>query len=334
MLSGRFDLAFVVVHLLPLVIIALSYGMLAGERESGTLALALSQSVSLRKVLVGKIVARFAIVMAPLTAVTVALGAALGTHWTATALVLWIACVATYSAFWLTASAFANATGWNSRTNAVALASAWLALVLVLPAVLNVTAKALHPAPSRAEMIQRTRELQTLTRRPVELLERYYREHPDQLPEGVDIQKYNFPLQWTILQIEMDKGMAPMLDAVDTGLERQHSFVTGAGMVSPALILQNALNDLAGTGFARQRSFWRQVIAFHQEHRRYFEPKTLAHVKLRVDDYLRMPRFRFQDELFSEVTRRVAASLVLIAAVTVLLLVGTALRLRAYPVVV
>ena len=48
LMVGRFDLAFVVVYLLPLLVLALSFNVLSEEREQGTLALTLSQPVSAR----------------------------------------------------------------------------------------------------------------------------------------------------------------------------------------------------------------------------------------------------------------------------------------------
>ena len=48
LLSGRFDLAFVVLYLYPLVILVLTYNMVSAEKESGTLAMTLSQPVTLR----------------------------------------------------------------------------------------------------------------------------------------------------------------------------------------------------------------------------------------------------------------------------------------------
>ncbi|MGL5005185.1 MAG: ABC transporter permease, partial [Casimicrobium sp.] len=48
LLSGRFDLAFVIVVLMPLAILALCYNLLSGEREQGTLRLLLAQPISVR----------------------------------------------------------------------------------------------------------------------------------------------------------------------------------------------------------------------------------------------------------------------------------------------
>ena len=59
LLIGRFDLAFVLIYLYPLLILAMTYNVLSGEKEQGTLALTLSQPVSLRRLLAGKLMLRF-----------------------------------------------------------------------------------------------------------------------------------------------------------------------------------------------------------------------------------------------------------------------------------
>ncbi|HEV7443610.1 MAG TPA: ABC transporter permease subunit, partial [Steroidobacteraceae bacterium] len=64
LLIGRFDAAFVVVFLMPLLIIALTYALLAGERERGTLALLLAQPLSLRSLFAGKLAPRVLLVLA------------------------------------------------------------------------------------------------------------------------------------------------------------------------------------------------------------------------------------------------------------------------------
>ena len=64
LLTGRFDLAFVLIYLYPLLILALTYNLLSAEKEQGTLVLALSQPVSLRTLLLGKVASRFVLFLA------------------------------------------------------------------------------------------------------------------------------------------------------------------------------------------------------------------------------------------------------------------------------
>src|SRR4051812_46207044 len=58
LLVGGFDLAFVIVYLYPLLVLALGYNVLSGEREQGTLALTVASSAPLTTVLVGKLIVR------------------------------------------------------------------------------------------------------------------------------------------------------------------------------------------------------------------------------------------------------------------------------------
>jgi hypothetical protein len=48
LLAGRFDLAFALIYLYPLLILSLSYNLISAEREQGTLAMLLAQPVSLK----------------------------------------------------------------------------------------------------------------------------------------------------------------------------------------------------------------------------------------------------------------------------------------------
>ncbi len=58
LLSGSFDLAFVIVYLYPLLLLAISYNVLSGEQEQGTLALTVASSARLTTVLAGKLFVR------------------------------------------------------------------------------------------------------------------------------------------------------------------------------------------------------------------------------------------------------------------------------------
>jgi ABC-2 type transport system permease protein len=72
LMSGHFDLAFVIVYLLPLLIFALSYNLLSAERENGTLRLLLSQPLRLRTLLAGKLSVRAAVLLGPAVLLPVA----------------------------------------------------------------------------------------------------------------------------------------------------------------------------------------------------------------------------------------------------------------------
>ena len=68
LLTGRFDLAFVLIYLYPLLILGITYNLLSAEKEEGTLALALSQPVSLRTLIAGKVALRALLLIGIVTA--------------------------------------------------------------------------------------------------------------------------------------------------------------------------------------------------------------------------------------------------------------------------
>ena len=61
LLFGNFDLAFVIIYILPLLIIAFTYNILSKEKELGTLRLLSSQPISVFRWLLQKVGIRFVI---------------------------------------------------------------------------------------------------------------------------------------------------------------------------------------------------------------------------------------------------------------------------------
>src|SRR3546814_8041051 len=58
LLSGQFDLAFVLVYMFPLFIFAISFNMLSVERDQGTLRMLLSQPLKLPHLVLAKTLVR------------------------------------------------------------------------------------------------------------------------------------------------------------------------------------------------------------------------------------------------------------------------------------
>jgi ABC-2 type transport system permease protein len=161
LLSGHFDLAFVIVYLLPLLIFALSYNLLSAERENGTLRLLLSQPLRLRTLLAGKLTVRAAVLLGPAVLLPVAVllvARHAGLAGASQARTLWWALlVGAYALFWFALVVAVNAFGASSATNAMVLVIAWVLLVLVAPVLLNLAVTQASPAPSRTELATRQR---------------------------------------------------------------------------------------------------------------------------------------------------------------------------------
>src|SRR3972149_5551671 len=60
---GTFDLAFVTAYLLPLLVILLVYDTVCGEKERGTLRIALAHPISRKTLLLGKVLGQLLVLL-------------------------------------------------------------------------------------------------------------------------------------------------------------------------------------------------------------------------------------------------------------------------------
>jgi len=317
LLAGRFDLAFVIIYLYPLLILALSYNILSAEREQGTLQMIMAQPVSLRHFVTGKIALRALVILSLAVIFSLAgfllggvgdgSGLASGAVWVR--LLLWIGVVAGYGAFWFTLAMAINAFGKSSATNALALAGIWLIVVLLIPSLLSVVATSLYPVPSRVEMVQATRRASAeATARGSQLLSKYLEDHPE-LTAGGQADPNDFALRTLAIQSETERLVEPVVAHFDQQTLGQQALVDRFRFLSPAIVTQAALNDLAGTGIARYRHFLGLVDEYHRTWRNHFTPLIVQRAQLRAGDYDHFPTFLFREESLGSIGRRVLTSL-------------------------
>jgi ABC-2 type transport system permease protein len=336
LLSGRFDLAFVVLYLYPLLILALGYNLLSAEKEAGTLALTLSQPVGLRKLVLGKVALRFTFVLTLAVGLSLA-GVAIGgsdltSAETAVRLALWIGIVAAYGAFWFALAVGVNALGASSATNAMALSCIWLALVLVIPSLLNVGVKVAHPVPSRVELINSMREASSdASAQGSKLLARYLEDHPELAVGGET--KGDFYTIGVAVQQEVEKKMQPVMAEFDRQLDNQQALLDRYRYISPAIVAQAALNDIAGSGVHRYKHFVRLADDFHSEWRAWFVPRILKRERLTRAVIEELPSFRFREEPVSDAAERSLTALAGLTIPAIVVAVISLALLRRYPII-
>jgi ABC-2 type transport system permease protein len=336
LLVGRFDLAFVLVFLYPLLILAVTYNVLSAEKEQGTLALALSQPVSLATIASGKVALRALLLLGVVVGFSVlALIAARVSVAAPGALVrmmLWVAAVSAYGALWFALAVLVASFGRPSTANATILATLWLLLVVMLPSLFNLLATTLYPVPSRVEMIQAVRVASDeAAGAGSTLLARYYEDHPELASGGAEQAMNDFNIIRVAVDDDVARRARPVVDRYEQQLARQQRMIDRLRFLSPAVLMQDALNEVAGTGSPRHRDFLDQVDRFHAQWRGFVVP--LIFQKARITDPASAPRFIYQEEDTSTVARRVLTGwLGLMVPAAVMAWIGLR-RLRRYPVV-
>ena len=284
---GSFDLAFVLVFLLPLFIIAFTFNLVSAEREQGTLALLLSQPVEARRLFTMKMLARFCL-LAGLSLV-VFIPVLLWTGIRPSELALWQAggAVVVYCLFWFLLSLAINLLHRNSAFNALACLGAWLTLAIVVPALVNMTAEKVHPVPSRAGYQNAIREADKEVEKHKErILSDFFQSHP-QYTRKKDEEKETY--DWWVEGFAMTDFEQAMKDSIAEDFDKQviaqTSFSERLIALSPALSLHHRLTALAGTGREATQAYKRGIRQQQQEWSATMRQKYLDKQKVTAVDY-------------------------------------------------
>jgi ABC-2 type transport system permease protein len=311
LLAGRFDLAFVIIYLLPLSIIALTYNLVSLEREQGRLSLLAAQGLSPRAIFLRRLLLRGAAIAVPSVAAAVALIVIWTDRWqpdTGLRLLLWAMTLALYTGFWLSLALWVNSFRLASTTNATILVSIWLLVVAVIPSGANLVVSLVQPPPSRIDLLAAIRDRSIDQRRDGKhLAEQFYAEHPEFASASGIVM--NTDITGTMTHIEQDRRTLPLEQRFEQQLVEQQHLVRRLRFLSPAIVTQEALNDIAGTGLLRYHRFREQAAAFRDEWTAFFHPLIFGRIELRPADYGRMPQFKYRDEPAMEVAGRVLAGL-------------------------
>lgn len=341
LLSGHFDLAFVVTYLAPLLIFALGYNFLSGERERGTLRTLLSQPIGLVVVAGGKLGVRLAVVLCcavllPCFAL-LALRPELRTASEMAALGSWGVLVTVYVIFWFALVLAVNCFGQSSAANALTLIGCWVVVVLVMPVLLNLAVSFASPTPSRTELATRTRVVTT------EALNRYsglfgtdyeHISNPSLLvPKDGKIQVAPRLRAFYLADRDVDADLDALLAEFENRLDGQQELVGRFGWLSPAVSVHEGITALAGTGLRRHQHFQRLIESFHREWKAYFEPKVLDGIAISELDLGGFPRFAWMEEASAVVRTEIARRVLHVAWPAWLLIALGVWRLRRYQVV-
>lgn len=290
-LPGRFDLAFVVIYLAPLVIFALFHDLWSGEREAGRLPMLAAQPGARRRIWLPRIAVRLGLVLAALL-IPFAVGAAIAG--TAPLRALGFAgLIALVCLIWTVVALLVAARGTRSAVNAAVLAASWFAATLVVPAAANIAINAAVPVPDGAALARENREdVHAGWDRPKgATMQRFFALYPEyrNAPPPPAI---GFHWKWYFaFQHLGDAHVAELSRAWRDGVARREAAAEALGWALPPIGLQRAMHDLAGTGVPAQLAYQDRIRAFHRRLREFYYPYLFEDRLFGPADFGKAPRF-------------------------------------------
>ncbi len=291
LLTGNFDLAFVFIFLLPLLIIALSYNLLSAEQEQGTLSLILVNEISLSKLIFQKLIFRVLVVLG-----FVILLFLVGIVWTSTPLnlrsIVWLIGTCLYILFWFSLVFFWVSYRQSSSFNALALLGSWLLFVVIIPTFLNLYLESTRPLTSGANL---QRELREITEAgwnvpKKENLKKYF------LENGIiDTTKISADMVHEIALVHyMDKNAAPHFAEYKTQLNERVNLSRSMSWLSPATQTQSLLNQLANVDTDAYLRFLESLESYYPKFKGFFDSQKLANKKFDKNDFDKIPMPTFK----------------------------------------
>lgn len=335
--AGSFDVAFVVIFVLPILIIAVSFDLMSREKEGGMLGLVAAQGVTLRTLILAKVAARASILIALLLILTfvVALLTGIDVFQSVNLLQLlfWFAVIAAYAFFWFALAFLVNAMAKPSVTNGVILANLWLLFVVVLPSVVNVVAETLYPAPSRVELTTEMREASAeADKQAASAREAFMFDHPE-MAGATGASLDSFYIQVLATDAAVERAVAPIMAVFADQAHKRENVVSYLQYASPAIAAQQALNALAGTGNERFEDFIRQVLAFHNNWRGFFTGKIIKGQRLTALDFDAIPAFSYSPPPEDRARKAAMGPLAFLVLMALICAIWGARRYRRYPIV-
>jgi ABC-2 type transport system permease protein len=289
-LPGRFDFAFVLIYLAPLVIIALLHDLWSSEREAGRLASLQAMPRAGWRVWGARVVLRSALVaaalIAPFLAGATIRGASLSECVQFAGLTLALV------SFWTAVALVVAARGSRSAANAATLAALWFVLTLIAPAGANLAINAVTPIPQGATLVRENREAVhdawDLDRNAT--LARFYKTHPEwahSAPVGI---AFDWKWYYAFQQLG-DEHVAQMSREYRAGGEERERRARLVSWLLPPIAIQSGLHRLARTDVLAQLAYQDRIRAFHDRLRRFYYPYLFDGTPFTPADFEKAPEF-------------------------------------------
>ncbi|KAA3437010.1 ABC transporter permease [Rufibacter hautae] len=292
-LSGNFDLAFVLVYLFPLLIIGLCFNILSIEKEQGTLPLLLSQPISLPLIVGAKLTFRMMVVLGMallLSIVAMVWGAVVPDA----RIALWLGVVVLYCVFWFGMAFLVAALQKNSAFNAVTLLGVWLLLTIIIPALLNVYVSIRQPVPQALALTIKQREVVHggWDKPKRETMEAFFVRYP-QYRDTAEIQG-RFAWKWYYaFHLLGDIAVEDLAKEYQSSLQARHDLVQNLNVLSVPVNVQGIFNAMAGSDLPSYLQFLQSATHYHDTLREFYYPFLFKQVGFTHADYAREPRHSF-----------------------------------------
>lgn len=347
---GALDLTFIVKIVLSLFAILFTYDAIVGEKERGTLKLALSNKVPKDRLILGKAIGGFISLLIPLI-IPLILGLLIlliypnislsGGDWVRLGLIGILFLL--YLSVFFTLGLFISARTTKSSTSFLILLFVWVTFVTIIPKAAIMTAAQINPIPSVHEITaQKDAYLQEIQKEAIVEQRQYFKDNPR--PEKAEeIAKWNEDLKkWAE---DFQQRLTSKIDERNAAIERdyqakmrgQQKLAVNLSRISPASALMFGTMNLARTGIIEHERFLNSVKNYKPIFTKWINAKMIRSLNLgggeqpkpELDD---MPQHEFIPERLGDSIKRMLPDLMLMILLIIVFFMGAYISFIRYDV--
>ncbi len=292
---GAFDVAFVIILLMPILMIAVSFDVLAKERSQGSLPVVLTSPISISSLVWTRLLYRNGLIWLMATGMMVFLAIVNdpgGDRFEKFG--LWLGFSLVYAFFWLGLIAFCVARFRSAMGTLGAMLGCWLLLVVLIPATVTTAADALYPTPSRLALLSEIREMKGTANREVdEMTDGFLLDHPD-----LSVGDENLPSYFRaafLSNVLIREATKPIVDEYDSARAGREQTIRWAQHLSPSIIARRALMITAGADLARQHRFQAQVRDSLADLADVVGPAVVSRNRITLTTFDQLKPFEFEE---------------------------------------
>ena len=347
---GALDLTFIVKIVLSLFAILFTYDAIVGEKERGTLKLALSNRIPRDRLILGKAIGGFVSLLIPLV-IPMVLGLIIlmiypnvslsGQDWGRLGLIFLMFLL--YLSVFFTLGLFVSSRTSRSSTSFLLLLFIWVTFVTIIPKAAVMAAGQINPIPSIHEITaQKDAYLQEVQKQGLEEQIKWGTDNP-RPTDPAEITEWNEKLK--VWAEEIQQRLTSMIDERNAAIERdyqvkvngQQKLAVNLSRISPASALMFSTMSLAKTGISEYERFLSSIRTYKPIFTQWVNEKGMRSLNLsggqqptpELDD---MPQHEFSAETFGDSFSRILPDLVLMFLLIILFFVGAFVSFNKYDV--
>ncbi|MGB8951552.1 MAG: ABC transporter permease [Candidatus Aminicenantales bacterium] len=347
---GPLDLTFIVKIVLSLFAILFTYDAIVGEKEKGTLKLALSNRVPRDRLILGKAIGGFISLLIPLV-IPLVIGLLIlliypnisltGEDWSRLALICLMFLL--YLSVFFTLGLFVSSRTSRSSTSFLILLFIWVTFATIIPKVAVMAAARIRPIPSVHEITaQKDAYLQEIQKEAVVEQTKYFSENPapdnpDQISQWREkVRKWAEDLQQRLTG-KIDEKNAAIERDYQIKLRSQEKLAVNLSRISPASALMFSSMSLARTGIEEYENFLNSIKFYKPIFTKWVNEKMIRTLNFQGGqqprpDLTTMPQHEFRSERYSDSIKRMLPDLVLMVFLIILFFVGSYVSFLKYDV--